>query len=525
MKQYEFDSNKYYFDEEAASRVINFFEKMLVHVRGPLTGKPFLLEQWQKDILSEIFGIKHKSTGFRKYTRAYIELPRKSGKSLMCAGIALYMLVADGEPGAEIYSCAGDHDQAKIVFGLAKDMVELSPLLSKILKVHRSTIYLKRKGKVTNKYQAVTSKAGTKHGTNPSCVVYDELHEAPNGSLYEAFSTGLGARSQPLMIVITTAGSNKDSICYELHQYSKHVADGLIPDETWYSAIYGAGPDDDWTDPEVWKKCNPNYGVSVQKSFFETEFKKAKDSPRQAASFRRLYLNQWVDVVDGWLDTLRWRELRVDKEMPSGQEVYLGLDVATKYDLTALSMVFKLENGEFYTKQHFYCPKDVDLKKRGKSKQMDYSVWADNGYLRLNDGQVTDFDYILADIDEIAKKYKVKAIVVDPSHAGPLIQTLSKKGYQVIELAPQNVRRMSGTCLKFEELIMEGKIFNDGNPVMNWMIGNVTPSFDAYDNITIKKSAATEKIDGVVATILALDRALYDTDREFDENFFTFHTV
>lgn len=513
--------DKYYYCDKSANRVINFFEKILKLSKGSDAGKPFKLLDWQKKLLRNLFGVKRTIDGYRRYKKCYVEIPRKNGKTETAAGLALYMLMADGEKGAEVYSAAGDHTQAQICLEVAQSMVRQSEILSEKLTSHRNQMFYVSNG-IKNKYQAVTSKAETKHGSNPSAVIYDEVHVAEGRDLYEAFNTGFGARKQPLFFMITTSGRDRASLCYELHKYSKDVSEGRIPDETWFSLIYGVDYNSDWTDAKEWAKANPSIGQTISLEALESDFNKAKNSPGESLNFRQYRLCQWVDAAQGWLDTLKWEQLATTNPINTRADVYIGLDLAYRDDMTALSCVFPLPNGEFFTTQQFFCPKN-NLSGRGKSKQMDYTTWAEEGYLTLTEGETTDFDFVIKKIEDLAKQYRVKEIAIDPSHAAHLINILDKKGFTIVELAPSNVKRMSSTFTELNNLINNGKLKHDHNPVMSWMVGNCVASYDAYENIRVQKSRATEKIDGVIATALALDRALMNNvqKKQLPTGFFT----
>ena len=268
--------SKYYFDKQASDKAIGFIETFVTHTKGELTGQPLLLEEWQKEIISNLFGWKNKDTGFRKYRTCYIQIPRKNGKTTLCAAIGLYMLFADKERGGEIYAAAGDRNQANIIFDIAKQMIINNPELTKRGKVFRNSIVNESKG---NFFQAISSDSSTKHGFNASCILMDEMHVQKNRDLWDTLLTSTGARTEPLCLAITTAGFDKQSICYELYDYASKVRDGVIDDPTFYSVIYEANDGDDIQDEEVWKKCNPNYGISLRKEYMERESQRAVDVP------------------------------------------------------------------------------------------------------------------------------------------------------------------------------------------------------------------------------------------------------
>ena len=274
----------YFFDEVASNKAISFIERFITHTKGEQTGSPLMLEDWQKEIVGNIFGWKSKETKLRKYRTVFIEVPRKNGKSTLSASIGLYMLFADDERGSEIYSAAGDRQQAGIVFEIAKRMIGQNTELIQRSKVFRNSITNESKG---NFYQAISSDSKTKHGFNANCIIFDELHTQPNRDLWDTLTTSTGSRRQPLTIAITTAGYDRQSICYEVYSYAKKVQDGTIKDDSFYPVIYEAELEDDLQDEKVWQKANPNYGISLRKEYMERESQKAIDIPSYRNTFLR----------------------------------------------------------------------------------------------------------------------------------------------------------------------------------------------------------------------------------------------
>ena len=296
---------KYYFDKEAADRAVSFIEKFITHTKGELAGQPLLLEGWQKDITEKIFGWKDKYTGFRKYKTAFIMLPRKNGKTTWAASLSLLMLFADSERGGEIYAAAGDRSQAGISHEIAKGMVLNNPELRSRAKVLRNSIVNESK---SNFFQAISSDSKTKHGFNANCIIFDELHTQPNRDLWDTLLTSTGSRREPLVIAITTAGYDKNSICYEVYDYAKKILDGSITDDSFLPVIYEADEEDDVTLESTWKKCNPNYGVSLRKEYMKRESKKAIDIPSYMNTFKRLHLNIWTTNESKWMGDKEWME-------------------------------------------------------------------------------------------------------------------------------------------------------------------------------------------------------------------------
>jgi len=345
---------KYYFDEQAAQKAIGFIETFITHTKGELAMKPLKLEDWQKEIVSNLFGWKNSKTQLRKYRTCFIEVPRKNGKSTLCAAIGLYMLFADSERGSEVYSAAGDRAQAGIVFEIAKQMILNNPELTSRSKVFRNSITNESKG---NFYQAISSDSKTKHGFNANCIIFDELHTQPNRDLWDTLLTSTGSRRQPLCIAITTAGYDRQSICYEIYDYAKKVQSGAIEDESFLSVIYEADEEDDLTSEETWKKANPNYEISLRKEYMQRESQRAVDVPSYQNTFKRLMLNIWTDSQTAWIGNKEWELCKgeIDLKKLKGKECWAGLDLASTRDISALVLIFK-EDDVFQIVPFFFIP-------------------------------------------------------------------------------------------------------------------------------------------------------------------------
>ena len=342
-------TDEFWFDKDAANLAVRFFEKLLLHSKGEWAGKPFKLQDWQReDIIRPLFGWKRKDAPkiedcTRRYRTAYIEIPRKNGKSTLCAGLALYLLFADGEPGAEVYSAAADTDQARIVFEEAQRMVETSPALSEHGQIYRRSIIVKSE---RSTYRVISADAHTKHGFNAHGIVFDELHAQPNRELWDVLNTSTGARRQPLMIMITTAGVyDPNSICWEQHEYARQVLNGAIDDPSYFAYIAAADEDDDWTSPVVWAKANPGLGETIKLDYLEAECRRAIQSPAYQNTFRRLHLNQWTSQDERWLDMAAWNACKREFPDLKGRACFGGLDLASTTDIAAFVLCFPPEIG------------------------------------------------------------------------------------------------------------------------------------------------------------------------------------
>jgi len=498
---------EYYFDKEAASKAIGFIETFCSHTKGELHNKKLILEEWQKKIIGDLFGWK-KEDGTRKYRTAFIEVPRKNGKSTLCAAIGLYMLFADSERGSEIYSAAGDRSQAGIVFEIAKQMINNNSELTKRAKVFRNSITNESKG---NFYQAISSDSKTKHGFNANCIIFDELHTQPNRDLWDTLLTSTGSRRQPLCIAITTAGYDRQSICYEVYDYAKKVRDGVLKDESFYSAIYEADIDCDITDENVWKKCNPNYGISLRKEYMERESQRAIDIPSYQNTFKRLMLNIWTDSVTAWIGNKEWEACKgeINLEKLKGKDVWMGLDLASTRDISALVLLFK-EDDKFIIVPYFFVPDD-NAKKRSERDKVDYVSWIKQNHIISTEGDVADYNFIKKKIMELGMEYRIQSIAYDRWNASQLVIDLVNEG---IPMAPfgQGFMSMSAPTKEMEKLILGTQIIHNGNPVMDWMLSNIVLQEDPAGNIKPNKAKSTEKIDGIVALIMALGEYMTGED-------------
>lgn len=505
-------ADEYYFDEDAADLVCLFFETMLFHVEGPLAGLPFSLERWERDILREVFGWKRASDGRRRYRFVYIELPRGNGKSTICAGLALFMLVADGEVSAKVYGAAADKNQAALVFEYAEKMVGGSPSLAEEVKPFRNrTMEHAASG---SKYVVLSADAYSKHGLNPHCIVFDELHAQPNRELYDVLKTAMGKRGQPMMVMITTAGYDRNSICWEIHEYARQVQQGIVDDPTFYPAIWAAEAEDDWTSPAVWRKANPNYGVSVREDFLRQECVVALASPAYQNTFRRLYLNQWVQQESRFLPMERWDGCNRALPELAGRTCYAGLDLASTTDIAAMVLLFPpLEDAQgeaggepAWLLPFFWIPQE-NMRERERRDRVPYGVWVRDGLVEATPGNVIDYRAIRGRILELAGRYDVREVAYDPWNATQLAVELEGDGVRMVEMR-QGFASLSAPTKELLRLVLAGQLGHGGNPVLRWMADNVAAKQDPAGNVKPDKSKSTNRIDGIVASIMAVGRAM-----------------
>ena len=498
-----------WFDKDAADRAIGFFRDCLTHVKGEKAGQPFELDNWQEDIVGAMFGWKRQD-GTRRYRTAYIEIPRKNGKSTLCAGLALFMLFSDGEAGAEVYSAAAEREQASIVFDVASQMVAAEPVLRACSKTFRKSIAVE---KTASTYKVLSADAFTKHGLNASAIIFDELHAQPNRDLWDVLATSTGARVQPLTIAITTAGYDRNSICYEVHDYAGKVRDGIIEDETFLPVIYGCDEKDDFKAKKSWEKSNPGLGHSIRLDYLEIEAKKAAELPSYENTFRRLHLNQWTEQAIRWLPMDRFDE--ADPFAAFGERaVYAGLDLASTTDIAAFVMVAQDDDGGFDVMSRFWIPAE-NAHRRERKDRVPYEAWIREGLVTATPGDVIDYDQIREDILELTKEVNVKSIAVDRWNATQIVTQLDGElPLGTMAMFGQGYRSMSAPSKFLESLVMSRKLHHDNNPVMRYMASNCAIQTDPAGNIkpTKDEKKSTGKIDGIVALVMALSRATADND-------------
>lgn len=496
------------YNKDAADFAVSFIE-CLCHTKGTWAGKQFELIDWQEKIIRDIFGTL-KPNGYRQFNTAYIEIPKKQGKSELAAAVSLLLCCADGEERAEVYGCAADRQQAAIVFDVAADMVRMNPALKKRVKIlasQKRIIY-----QPTNSfYQVLSADAYSKHGFNVSGVIFDELHTQHNRKLYDVMTKGSGdARTQPLYFLITTAGTDTNSICYEVHQKALDIMNGRKHDPTFYPVIYGSKESDDWTDPSVWKKANPSLGITVSIDKVKAAFNSAKEKPAEENTFRQLRLNQWVKQSVRWMPMDKWDSCAfpVDEQTLEGRVCYGGLDLSSSTDITAFVLVFPPEDeSEGYTiLPHFWIPED-NVNLRVRRDHVPYDIWKQQGYLETTEGNVIHYGYIEQFIDNLGEKYNIQEIAFDRWGAVQMVQNLEGMGFTVVPFG-QGFKDMSPTTKELMKLTLEKKIAHGGHPVLRWMMDNIYIRTDPAGNIKPDKAKSNEKIDGVVATIMALDRAI-----------------
>ena len=497
-----------HYDKKKADRAVTFIEN-LCHTKGKWAGTPFWLLPWQEQLIRDIFGIV-KPDGNRQFRTAFVEICKKVGKSELAAAVALYLLYADNEPSAEVYGAAADRQQASIVFDVAKQMVEMSPALMKRSKLMGAT---KRIVNYSNAgyYQVLSAEVGGKHGFSVSGLVFDEIHTQPNRQLYDVLTKGSSdARQNPLHFIITTAGNDRHSIAFELHTKAVDILEGRRVDPTFYPVVYGLKDDEDWEDEANWYKVNPSLGYTVDIERLRDACREAKQNPADEITFKWLRCNMWVSSTVAWIpDAIYMRGNEpIDMDALAGRDCYAGLDLSSTGDITALVLIFppRDEEEKYVLLPYFWIPEET-IPRRVKANSVPYDIWEKQGYIMSTEGNVIHYDFIEKFIMDLSEKYHILEIAVDRWNATQMIQNLEGEGFTIVPFG-QGFSSMSAPTKEFYRLLMEGRIIHGGNPVLRWMAGNVVIDTDPAGNIKVTKAKSKEKIDGIVAAIMALDRCI-----------------
>ena len=500
------------FDEARGSRICEFIE-LLPHIKGKWARERRLIEldAWQCFVLTTVFGWVHKDTGLRRFREVYLEVPRKNAKSTLSSGVALYMLTADGEQGAEIYSAATTRDQARIVFDDAKGMAERTPDLRTYLGVailtHSITV-----AHTSSKFSPLAAEASTQDGLNVHFACLDELHAHKKRDLYDVIDTARGAREQSLLWIITTAGSDRSGICYERRTHITKVLDRVIADETTFGVIYTIDDDDDPFEPASWAKANPNWLVSVLRDDMEAASRKASIMPSALNNFLTKRLNVWVSGESPWMDMRAW-ERCADTSLQlsdfAGEKCWAGLDLAQKKDFAALCLVFE-RKGVWHVFTRLYL-NELAVSESGNAH---LSGWARSGYVQVTDGDITDFDVLAEDMRGYCKQFDMQEIAFDPALSMYFAGKLIEEGLPLVEIA-QRAMFFTPPLIQVENLVLEKKLKFDGNPVMTWMVSNLVVKVSKFNELrSPTKERPENKIDGPMAMLMALGRAMAAEQKE-----------
>jgi len=510
----------FYFDPEAAQYVLNFIG-MLRHSKGKWgrgRGELITLEPWQQFIIWVGFGWK-RADGMRRFRAIYLEVARKNGKSTMSAGLGLELAFADGEPGAEVYSAATKRDQARIVHKEAIRMVRKNSGLRKYIKIYKDNLNLEL---TASKYEPLGADSDSTDGLNIHGVVADELHAWKSREMWDVLETATGSREQPMIVAITTAGMDRMSVCYEKHDYTRKVLEGWednsFEDDTWFGMIFTLDEGDDWRDESIWIKANPNLGVSKYIEDMRMKAKRAEHMPAALAGFLRRELNVWVQGEFKWMPMGAWRKCSGDVpaiELTKRLEkatAYGGLDLSSTSDLTAFVMAFPDDDGNFDIVCRFWIPED-QMEIRTRDYGVQYRLWVEQGYIETTPGNSIDPDYILDQVEQDADLFDIDQVAFDRWGAARVVTTLENKGLTMVQFG-QGYASMNPPMKELERLVLSGKIRHGNNPVLTWMADNLVARMDPSGNIKPDKEKSREKIDGMVALIMALDLALRHPEKK-----------
>ncbi len=511
-----------HFSAEAAQRAVSCIES-LHHTKGRWAGVPFKLTKWQRqEIIEPLFGTLNPD-GTRQYRTAYIEIPRKNGKSELAAAVANVLLFADREMGAEIYGAAADRDQASLVFNVAAEMVRRSPALSRRAKIIDSQKRIVNY-KTNSFYRAIPADVPGSWGFDAHGVIFDELHAQAKRDLWDALTSSGGTRSQPLTFAMTTAGYDRNSICWEQHEYARQVIDGTIDDPTFFAVIYAAPEDANWQDERVWKACNPALGDFRSIGEMRMQARRAEHSPAMQNTFRRLYLNQWTQQESRWIDLALWQEnaqvdgrlYAIDEDKLRGRTCYGGLDLGSVSDLTAWVMIFPHDDSEeIDVVARFWCP-EAALTNPHNRYRAQYAEWVRLGLLRTTPGEATDYAFVRAAILDDAAKFRLVDMNVDRLfQAHQLASELAEEGLTVAGMG-QGFMSMAAPMAEFMRRLLLRLVHHGGNPCLDWQADNVAVRQDPAGSFKPDKAESQGRIDGIVALVMALDRLMRHEDKQVE---------
>ena len=487
----------WYFDRKAAQRAISFIER-LKHTKGQWAGLRFKLEPWQQFIIWNIFGWK-MADGTRRFRYAYVEIARKNGKTALSAGIGLYMLFADGESRPEVYSAATVKDQARICFSDAVEIVKATDLKNYLTPYRNSIVYELKGGMM----KPLSSDYGTHDGLNPSCGIIDEFHAHKDSGMFDVIKSAFGARKQPLMFIITTAGFNKAGACYAYRDNVIKILRGINEDDTLFGIIYTMDANEEWDNPQMWIKSNPNLGVSLFPNYLEDQVNDAKNRPEAVRNVLTKNVNLWVDAEKTWILDDAWMKCVGTTEIEDlrGCECWGGLDLSNVSDITAFVLIFH-ENDKFQLLPFFWIPEEKMLEKIRK-ENINYDLWVKAGFVKVTSGNVLDYEFVKADILQIVEIYDLQSSAYDRWNSSQTIIDLQNEGMECNPFG-QGYGSMSAPSKEFEKLVLSEKIEHFGNPVLRWMLSSTLIKTDPAGNIKPDKEKSVQKIDGIVASIMAL---------------------
>ena len=498
------DAKGYTFDLEKARKAVGFFQDELVHVKGAMAGQPFRLEPWQQGYIANLFGWVD-AAGLRRFRESLLFVPRKNGKTTLAAGVILYMLFCDGEAGAEVYGAASEYQQASLVFAHCRGMIARNPSLAARCQVYAGQAKAVQLKDDLSTYRVISSDALSAHGFSTSCAVIDELHTQPDSELVDAIQTSTGARQQPLILHLTTSDYERESVCNSKHKYASDVRAGLIKDPRFLPAIFEAKIADDWTRAATWRAANPNYGRSVSAEYLRRECQRAIDQPSYENQFKRLHLNIRTEQSERFLQMAKWDACpsEIDAGQLLGRPCYGGLDLSSTTDLTALVLHFQLDDdGGSAWLPFCWVPAD-SATQRERRDGVPYMAWQKQGRVEMTPGNSVDYAYVRRKINKLAELYDIRAIAFDAWNATHIAQELTEDGVEMMKFR-QGWVSMNEPLKRFESLVLGEQLNHGGCPVLRWNASNLAVKRDESNNIRPDKKKSTEKIDVIVAGIMAL---------------------
>ncbi len=485
-------------------RFAEFCRTHLRHVKGEWGGTPLVLAPWQmRDIITPMFSTL-RPDGLRRFRTVYVEIPRRNMKSTLAAAVALYLLLYDNEPGADVVSAAADKQQADVVFSIARAMVEQSPSLKTLVQVYKRELVVPS---TQSTYRVISSESYSKHGLSLSACVVDELHAHESRDLLDVLLTSTGSRRQPICFIITTAGASRDSVAWQFHEHAVQVHAGLIADPSFLGVLYGASEDDDWTSPEVWRRVNPGYGVSIKADYLAQECRRAQQMPSYENAFKRLHLNIWTTTETKWLDMTAWDACGapVDAAALRGRRCFLGVDLSSTKDLSAVAALFPADDGSYDVLFDAWLPSAMFPDRVQRHGTFD--AWAKQGFLHLTEGNVIDHDAIERRIREYGEQYLVESIAIDPWNATQMLARLQQDGIPAVPQR-QTIGALTAATKALEALVLQGRLRHGGHPLARWCAGNASVETDHAENVKVTKGKSAERIDLIAALINALAVAL-----------------
>jgi phage terminase large subunit-like protein len=493
----------YRFNAADAEHVCNFVQQFQ-EIKGPKAGQNLRLAPWQQWVISSVFGWVSKKTGARRFRTATCFVPRGNGKSTVTAPIGLYMLSGDEEQGAEVYSAAVTRDQARLCFDVAQNMAKRNGQYLNHCKVGVGAHNI-HQIPTASKFEALSADARTLDGLNVHFAILDELAAHKNRGVYDVMVTATAKRNQSLIWNITTCSAWLDGIGYEQYTYLKKLLEGTITDDSYFGVFYSIDDDDDpWTESS-WIKANPNWGISVMPDMIRNLANRAMQMPSQQNAFLQKHLNVWTNADVAWMDMRAWNrcaDLNLSEHQFEGQDCFVGLDLASKVDIAAKIKLFE-RDGHYYVFGSYYLPDDAVQ----ESRNSQYQGWMRSGFLTVTPGAVTDYEYIESDLIDDSERYRIREVAYDPFQATQFSTRMDSKGIPMVEMRP-TVLNFSEPMKHMEALVLSGKLHFNGDPVLTWMVSNIVARSDHKDNIYPNKERPENKIDGVVALLMALGRAI-----------------